>query len=339
MAAAEPPARRQLNNYGFRKCHTDRYEFGVAGFQRGNPELLKSLKRHDAQRSSKKAAASRQAAAGAGAEEGAPGGAALVELGVYGGMQSEVEQLKRDRLLLLKEVMRLRESASHTAEEVRSLSARLAQTENVQQQMLSFLQQHISPTLLNANSHLLAGRKRRHLLMPASPGRDGDLPMMDLSLPVTTAPPPVPSFDAFMMGAAPPVPPAVASASLSLLELPEEPTAFAPPAPTLPSYAASLPAPPLPDVMRLPMSLAPSVTPPSAEGLEWSDLLFDAATAVQASPGRVEPGGLSRLNSEDIHEILKEMQLDPEPGLSLPTSDLTAPLVRKRLVECLSRAG
>ena len=33
---------RQLNNYGFRKCHTDRYEFGVAGFQRGSPELLKS---------------------------------------------------------------------------------------------------------------------------------------------------------------------------------------------------------------------------------------------------------------------------------------------------------
>ena len=48
--------RRQLNNYGFRKCHTDRYEFGVAGFQRGSPDLLKSLKRHDAQRSSKKPA-------------------------------------------------------------------------------------------------------------------------------------------------------------------------------------------------------------------------------------------------------------------------------------------
>ena len=53
-----PRRRRQLNNYGFRKCHTDRYEFGVPGFQRGAPELLKTLKRHDAQRQSKKPSSS-----------------------------------------------------------------------------------------------------------------------------------------------------------------------------------------------------------------------------------------------------------------------------------------
>jgi hypothetical protein len=91
-------------------------------------------------------------------------------------MQSEVEQLKRDRLLLLKEVMRLRETSAHTAEEVRTLSSRLAQTEAMQQQMLGFLQQHISPTLFNANSHLLQGRKRRHLLLaPVSPRSRGAL--------------------------------------------------------------------------------------------------------------------------------------------------------------------
>ena len=44
---------RQLNNYGFRKCHSDRFEFGVEGFEKGKPELLTTLKRHDAPRSKK----------------------------------------------------------------------------------------------------------------------------------------------------------------------------------------------------------------------------------------------------------------------------------------------
>ena len=38
---------RQLNNYGFRKCHSDRFEFGVEGFEQGKPELLTTLRRHD----------------------------------------------------------------------------------------------------------------------------------------------------------------------------------------------------------------------------------------------------------------------------------------------------
>ena len=44
---------RQLNNYGFRKCHSDRFEFGVEGFEQGRPELLTALKRHDAPRNKK----------------------------------------------------------------------------------------------------------------------------------------------------------------------------------------------------------------------------------------------------------------------------------------------
>ena len=48
---------RQLNNYGFRKCHSDRFEFGVEGFEQGKPELLTTLKRHDAPRNKKSGAA------------------------------------------------------------------------------------------------------------------------------------------------------------------------------------------------------------------------------------------------------------------------------------------
>lgn len=152
---------RQLNNYGFRKCHSDRFEFGVEGFEQGKPELLTTLRRHDAPRSRKGGGGG---AAGAGDEKNAAGkgkvgkggggqggrkkegtptdgahGASL-ELGAYGGITSEVEQLKRDRLLLLKEVMRLREVQSSTSDEVRRLSARLQATEQFQQQMMSFVE-------------------------------------------------------------------------------------------------------------------------------------------------------------------------------------------------------
>jgi heat shock transcription factor len=174
---------RQLNNYGFRKCHSDRFEFGVEGFEQGRPELLTALKRHDAPRNKKggagvsgKNASSKKnerasgvgprgrdstdprllngGGSGGGHGEyrtdasaahprgGTPAdGAQSLELGAYGGVTSEVEQLKRDRLLLLKEVMRLREEQAATADEVRRLGARLQSTEQFQTTMLNFVDQ------------------------------------------------------------------------------------------------------------------------------------------------------------------------------------------------------
>ena len=139
---------RQLNNYGFRKCHSDRYEFGVEGFERGKPELLTTLKRHDAPRTKKTGAGATGKKTGGGAS--ARGGAGsqnqlmlnsgALELGAYGGLASEVEQLKRDRLLLLKEVMRLRETQSSQRDEVAALTNRLAVTESFQTQMRHFVQ-------------------------------------------------------------------------------------------------------------------------------------------------------------------------------------------------------
>lgn len=179
---------RQLNNYGFRKCHSDRFEFGVEGFERGKPELLVTLKRHDAPRSKKnidkgKAAAVRGKGRDTGGKGVPGGGAQSLELGAYGGITSEVEQLKRDRLLLLKEVMRLREEQSSTADEVRRLSARLQSTEQFQQQMMSFVQaaQDAGGNLANisfdafSNSMGADGmrrgvpRKRRQMFLPSVP--------------------------------------------------------------------------------------------------------------------------------------------------------------------------
>lgn len=180
---------RQLNNYGFRKCHSDRFEFGVEGFEQGKPELLVTLKRHDAPRSKKNADKGKAPAAsrGKGKEgggKGVPGGGAQsLEIGAYGGITSEVEQLKRDRLLLLKEVMRLREEQSSTADEVRRLSARLQSTEQFQQQMMSFVQaaQDAGGNLANISFDAFANsvgadgmrrgvpRKRRQMFLPSAP--------------------------------------------------------------------------------------------------------------------------------------------------------------------------
>ena len=357
---------RQLNNYGFRKCHTDRYEFGVPGFQRGNPELLKSLKRHDAQRGTRKPSSSlhrsgsARAAApaaedtgfGFGTGSGAVGGGSppprafpsapapelaasspVMELGVYGGMQSEVDQLKRDRLLLLQEVMRLREAQTHTTAEVRQMQQRMQQAEAVQAQVLTFLQQHISPTILSANSHfLMPGRKRRHLLMPPSPGRDGDIPGSPGSQ----------DMEALGLG-------------LSLQELPSDhlrggltDDAIIPAAPSDVHGSfmhtdggdlslSSVLAPPQAGgagfpgggAVGLPVTLAmpppPVVTPPSLESLELSDALFNAQLGLRQP---VDGGGLndplpfvmpqsplslSRMASGDIESILHDLQLTGQP--------------------------
>lgn len=212
---------RQLNNYGFRKCHSDRYEFGVEGFEQAKPELLTTLRRHDAPRSKKssgnegvddkdgygqhaKAAAMSGKSGKSGGlrygkkKEGTPAdGTQSLELGAYGGITSEVEQLKRDRLLLLKEVMRLREVQSTTSEEVRHLAARLQTTEQFQQQMMSFVeavQQGTGGLNFNSFSAAAAGmgmgsftsdevmartsragfpRKRRQMFLSSAPPGDG----------------------------------------------------------------------------------------------------------------------------------------------------------------------
>ena len=76
----------------------------MEGFEQGKPELLVTLKRHDAPRSKKNTDKGKAPPPVAEKErepaKGVPGGGApSLELGAYGGITSEVEQLKRDRLL------------------------------------------------------------------------------------------------------------------------------------------------------------------------------------------------------------------------------------------------
>lgn len=67
------------------------------------------------------------------------GALSAVELGAYGGLKAEVEQLKRDKKVLVEEVVRLRQAQLSSEAAMHTMQHRLGATEARQQQMISFL--------------------------------------------------------------------------------------------------------------------------------------------------------------------------------------------------------
>lgn len=123
---------------GFRKVDPDRWEFANEYFLRDKKELLGKIHRRKptSERSSGKSA-------------GHQSEYAALEVGAYGGLQAEVDALKRDKTLLMQEVIRLRQAQQAADEDIRSLSDRVEITEKRQQQMLSFFAQALQhPSLL-----------------------------------------------------------------------------------------------------------------------------------------------------------------------------------------------
>lgn len=120
---------RQLNTYGFRKVDPDRWEFANEGFLRGQKHLLKSITR-------------RKPAHGHGHQhqpQAHPQNVgACVEVGKFG-LEEEVERLKRDKNVLMQELVRLRQQQQATDNQLQSTVQRLQGMEQRQQQMMSFL--------------------------------------------------------------------------------------------------------------------------------------------------------------------------------------------------------
>lgn len=112
---------RQLNTYGFRKVDPDRWEFANEGFLGGQKHLLKTIKRR------RNITQSIQQEGGA-----------CIELGHYG-LDGEVERLKRDRTLLMAEIVKLRQQQQFSREQLITMEARVQSTEKKQQQMMTFL--------------------------------------------------------------------------------------------------------------------------------------------------------------------------------------------------------
>ncbi|KAL4592455.1 hypothetical protein LXL04_005450 [Taraxacum kok-saghyz] len=132
---------RQLNTYGFRKVDPDKWEFANEGFLRGQKHLLKtiirrkpaSLHNHNHQPPTTQASS-----------------VSCVEVGNFG-LEEEVEWLKRDKNVLMQELVRLRQQQQSTDNQMQSMAQRLQGMEQRQQQMMSFLAKAVNSPGFLAN--------------------------------------------------------------------------------------------------------------------------------------------------------------------------------------------
>ncbi|KAJ0779653.1 putative transcription factor HSF-type-DNA-binding family [Helianthus annuus] len=152
---------RQLNTYGFRKVDPDRWEFANEGFLRGQKHLLKNIVRR------KSTSGHTQPAQQPHQQTSSVG--ACVEVGKFG-LEEEVERLKRDKNILMQELVRLRQQQQSTDNQMQSMVQRLQGMEQRQQQMMSFLAKAVnSPGFLaqfvqqqNESTRLITeGNKKR----------------------------------------------------------------------------------------------------------------------------------------------------------------------------------
>ncbi|CAN6313961.1 unnamed protein product [Urochloa humidicola] len=115
---------RQLNTYGFRKIDPDRWEFANEGFLRGQRHLLRLIKRR---RPPSYLPGSQQ-------QQGS-----CLEVGQFGGLDEELDRLKRDKNLLVAEVVKLRQEQASTRAGMAAMEERLRHAEHKQVQMMGFL--------------------------------------------------------------------------------------------------------------------------------------------------------------------------------------------------------
>uniref|UniRef100_A0A804P5Y2 HSF-type DNA-binding domain-containing protein n=2 Tax=Zea mays TaxID=4577 RepID=A0A804P5Y2_MAIZE len=161
---------RQLNTYGFRKVDPDRWEFANEGFLRGQKHLLKTINRRKPSLQGNSQPQQPQL-------QNAPV-PSCVEVGKFG-LEEEIERLKRDKNVLMQELVRLRQQQQTTDHQLQTLGKRLQGMESRQQQMMSFLAKAMqSPGFLaqfvqrneNSRRRIVAANKKRRL-----PKQDGGL--------------------------------------------------------------------------------------------------------------------------------------------------------------------
>lgn len=118
---------------GFRKIDPDRWEFANEGFLRGQRHLLRDIKRRKVP------------------SQPFPRQQALVhcfEVGRFG-QEGEIDRLKRDKQILMMQLVKLRQQQQNTRSNLQVTEQRLQRTEIKQQQMMSFLARAMqNPTFL-----------------------------------------------------------------------------------------------------------------------------------------------------------------------------------------------
>ncbi|KAG8636749.1 hypothetical protein MANES_15G032900v8 [Manihot esculenta] len=113
---------RQLNTYGFRKVDPDRWEFANGGFLRGQKHLLKDIRR-------------RKAPQPQSCQQCLDPCVEVERFGVDG----EVDRLRRDKQVLMMELLKLRQQQQNTKACLQLMEHKLKRTETKQQQLMGFL--------------------------------------------------------------------------------------------------------------------------------------------------------------------------------------------------------
>ncbi|KAM5586597.1 heat stress transcription factor A-1 [Rosa sericea] len=158
---------RQLNTYGFKKVHPDRWEFANEGFLRGQKHLLKTVNR----RKPVNVQSHQQSAPVPAPKVKTSQVAACVEVGNLG-LEEEVERLKRDKNTLMQELFSLRQEQQATDNQLQNVGQRVQGMEQRQQQMMSFLAKAMhSPGFLSqlvqhqneSNRRITGSNKKRRL--------------------------------------------------------------------------------------------------------------------------------------------------------------------------------
>lgn len=108
---------------GFRKVHPDRWEFANEGFLKGQKHLLKTIRR----RKPPPNPANQLQSLGP-----------SLEIGRFA-LEGEIGSLKRDKNVLMAEVIKLRQEQQNTRAHLQAMEARIRGTEQKQQQMMAFL--------------------------------------------------------------------------------------------------------------------------------------------------------------------------------------------------------
>ncbi|XP_010558630.1 PREDICTED: heat stress transcription factor A-1e-like isoform X2 [Tarenaya hassleriana] len=153
---------------GFRKVDPDCWEFANEGFLKGQKQLLKSIvRRKPAHVHNQQQPQVQNSSVGA-----------CVEVGKFG-LEEEVDRLKRDKNVLMQELVRLRQQQQATEHQLQNVGQKVQTMEQRQQQMMSFLAKAVqSPVFLNqlvqqqsdGNRCIGGSNKKRRL-----PGEDQEI--------------------------------------------------------------------------------------------------------------------------------------------------------------------